>query len=87
MNERIARAALIARVELAREADFMLGGLRVRPVRCAIVGEGWQGTVEPRVMQVLVALARAKGEILSRDDLIERHLPLLFGDGWIDTDR
>ena len=28
-------------------------------------------TLEPRVMQVLVALARVKGEILSRDDLIE----------------
>ena len=62
MNERFARAAVIARVELAHEADFALGGLRVRRVRRAIVAEGWQGTVEPGVMQVLVALARADGQ-------------------------
>ena len=71
MNERFVRAGVIARVELGHEPDFVLAAIEVRPSRREIVGEGLQETVEPRVMQVLVALARAKGEILTRDDLIE----------------
>ncbi|MGH6878568.1 MAG: winged helix-turn-helix domain-containing protein, partial [Rhizomicrobium sp.] len=71
MNERFARAGAIARIELGHEPDFVLGGIEVRPARREIVGEGWHETVEPRVMQVLAALARARGEILTRDDLIE----------------
>jgi len=71
MNERFTRAGALARVELGHEPDFALGQIQVRPSRREIACEGWQDTVEPRVMQVLVALARAKGEILTRDDLIE----------------
>src|SRR5215470_6336179 len=71
MNERFARAAVIARVHLAHELDFKLGKIEVRPARRELVGEGIRETIDPRVMRVLVALARAKGEILSRDDLIE----------------
>ena len=65
------RAGVIARVDLAHEPDFPLGPIRVRPAQREISGEGWQESLEPRVMRLLVALARAKGEILSRDDLIE----------------
>src|SRR5947209_4404210 len=71
MNERFVRAGVIARVELGHEPDFVLAAIEIRPSRREIVGAGLQETVEPRVMQVLVALARAKGEILTRDDLIE----------------
>ncbi len=71
MIERLARAELTARVDLARERDFPLGRIEIRPSRREIVGEGVRETLEPRVMRVLVALARAQGEILSRDDLIE----------------
>jgi TolB-like protein/DNA-binding winged helix-turn-helix (wHTH) protein len=71
MNERLGRADLTVRVDLAHEVDFVLGPVTVRPARREIVGEGLQEVLEPRVMQVLVALARAEGQILSRDDLIE----------------
>jgi DNA-binding response OmpR family regulator len=71
MNERFARAAAVAHVELGREPEFALGGIRIRPAHCELVGAGWSETLEPRVMQVLVALTRAGGEVVSRDDLIE----------------
>ena len=71
MNERFVRARAIARVDLAHEPDFALGRIEVRPSLRQIVGDCWQETIDRRVMQVLVALARAKGKVLSRDDLIE----------------
>lgn len=71
MNQRFERAPLLARVDLAHEGEFALGPVRVYPSRREIQAAGWREVLEPRVMQVLVALARAKGEILSRDDLIE----------------
>lgn len=58
------------RVDLAHEAEFRLGPLRVRPgLRQLARDDGAEEVVEPRVMQVLVALARTPGAILSRDDL------------------
>jgi DNA-binding winged helix-turn-helix (wHTH) protein len=58
-------------VSLAREADFQLGTLLVRP-SLREVGAGMRRmTLEPRVMQVLVALARMDGQVVSREDLIE----------------
>ena len=71
MNERFARAGVIARIELTHEPDFMLGSIEVRPSLREIAGAGWLETIDPRVMQVLVALARAEGRAVSRDDLIE----------------
>jgi TolB-like protein/DNA-binding winged helix-turn-helix (wHTH) protein len=59
------------RIDLAREADFMLGTIQVRPsTRQVESGEGSE-TLEPRIMQVLVALARKRGQVVSRDELIE----------------
>lgn len=60
-----------ARVVLARARPFRIGAVEVRPVTREIVGPAGRETVQPRVMQVLVALARARGEILTRDDLAE----------------
>jgi TolB-like protein/DNA-binding winged helix-turn-helix (wHTH) protein/tetratricopeptide (TPR) repeat protein len=71
MNNRFARAGAIARVELTHEPDFALGRVEVRPSLREIAGEGWRETIDRRVMQVLVALARANGKVVSRDDLIE----------------
>ena len=68
MSER--RTPVIARVDLAHEPDFALGRVEIRPSRREIAGEGLRESIEPRVMRVLVALTRANGEILSRDDLI-----------------
>ncbi|MGK6320400.1 winged helix-turn-helix domain-containing protein [Sphingomonas sp. DT-204] len=58
------------RVNLAREPEFTLGGAEVRPSTREIVLDGTREMVEPRVMQVLVALARRRGEVVSRDELI-----------------
>ena len=61
---------LAAVVDLTRAADFRLGGLAVHPSRRE-VGDGAERRVlEPRVMQVLVTLARRLGDVVSRDDLI-----------------
>ncbi|HST35913.1 MAG TPA: winged helix-turn-helix domain-containing protein [Allosphingosinicella sp.] len=57
---------------LAREPGFWIGALEVRPATLQLTGAVSRTTLEPRVMQVLVALARAKGAILTRDELIAR---------------
>jgi DNA-binding winged helix-turn-helix (wHTH) protein/TolB-like protein len=62
----------LLRVDLAREQDFALGGAMVQPSSREIVFDGARETVEPRVMQVLVALARRHGEVVSRDALIQQ---------------
>lgn len=59
-------------VRLSAEHDFRLGDLDVHPsVSETARGEKRQH-VEPRVMQVLVALAGAGGAVVSRDELIRR---------------
>ena len=61
---------LRAPVVLAREQPFALGAVRIEPaVRQIAYPDGNTETLEPRVMEVLVALHRAQGAILSRDDL------------------
>jgi DNA-binding winged helix-turn-helix (wHTH) protein/TolB-like protein/tetratricopeptide (TPR) repeat protein len=60
------------RIDLAREPDFALGGLRVRPSRLEIVDGGARHELQPRVMQVLVALARSPNEVVSQRELIGR---------------
>src|SRR6516164_8960228 len=58
-------------IDLAREPVLQLGPLEVRPSTREVVVAGEQTLVlEPRVMQVLVALARRRGAVVSRDDLI-----------------
>jgi DNA-binding winged helix-turn-helix (wHTH) protein/TolB-like protein len=61
-----------SQVNLAREPDFSLGGVSVQPSSREIIFEGMRETVEPRVMQVLVVLARRRGEVVSRDELIQQ---------------
>jgi TolB-like protein len=57
-------------VDLAHEAAFELGDLAVRPSTREVVVSGKVQVVEPRIMQVLVALVRDCGQVVSRDDLI-----------------
>lgn len=61
-----------AAIDLAQEPDFSVGGLKVSPSLCEIRAEAKTEAVEPRVMQVFVALAQAKGSVLSRDELVQR---------------
>src|SRR5688500_10310049 len=55
---------------LARRVDFKLGAATVRPSVRTVDGPGGSAAAEPRVMQVLLALADAEGAVLTRDDLI-----------------
>ena len=60
----------MAPIVLAHEEPFRLGGIEVKPAIRSVSANGKHEIVEPRVMQVLVALARADGTVLSREDLI-----------------
>jgi adenylate cyclase len=60
----------IGRIELARETPVRLGVLGIEPaLRRLANDDGREAILEPRVMQVLVALSRADGRIVSRDEL------------------
>jgi TolB-like protein/DNA-binding winged helix-turn-helix (wHTH) protein len=59
------------RIDLAHEPGFVLGGCEVRPSSREVLMGGQAIFVEPRVMQVLVALARRRGEVVTRDELTE----------------
>jgi len=57
-------------IDLARESPFRLGALEVRPPTREVVAGEHREVLEPRVMQVLTALARRRGEVVSRDELV-----------------
>jgi TolB-like protein/Tfp pilus assembly protein PilF len=57
-------------IELSAVPDFELGGLHVHPSTREAIRGGVRHIVEPRVMQVLVALVHARGAVVSRDELI-----------------
>jgi DNA-binding winged helix-turn-helix (wHTH) protein len=58
------------RIDLASEPDFSIGPLTARPETREIEGPAGRDTLEPRVMMLLVALARAQGHTVSRDRLV-----------------
>jgi DNA-binding winged helix-turn-helix (wHTH) protein/tetratricopeptide (TPR) repeat protein len=58
-------------VKLADEASLRIGTLDVDPPTRQVSFGTRHQTVEPRVMQVLVALARVDGHVVSRDTLVE----------------
>lgn len=64
------RQAYISPRDLSRVPAFRLGPIAVEPATRSLAGAGRRITVEPRVMQVLVALGLDPGQVLSRDDLI-----------------
>lgn len=64
--------AVPGQVVLAREPPFRIGQLAVDPPTRQIEHGEYRETLEPRVMQVLVVLARAGSAIVTRDDLVAR---------------
>ena len=62
----------LPRIDLARERDFAVGVLAVRPSRREVEAEGVRCVLQRRVMQVLVALAHPSAEVVSQDELISR---------------
>lgn len=71
MNDATDVLAQARRIDLTREADFEIGGVLVRPTACEVVVGGRTVRLQPRVMQVMVALARARGRPVSREALVE----------------
>ena len=72
MHESTPDTTRLQSIDLAQEADFDLGLLRVRPASCEVEWNGISQTLQRRVMQVLVALARAHGSVVSQSDLVVR---------------
>jgi DNA-binding winged helix-turn-helix (wHTH) protein len=58
--------------ELAARPDFTLGLAAISPSTRTIAGPGGAADVEPRVMQVLVVLADAAGQVVTRGTLFDR---------------
>ena len=57
------------RIDLAHEPDFAIGSLSVHPSTRELSRFDARHVIEPRVMQVLVALYKADGAVVSKDDL------------------
>jgi len=62
----------IPRINLADTSDFDLGALRVCPARRQVSMAGECRELEPKVAQVLIALAAASPAVVSRDKLVEQ---------------
>src|ERR1044071_9612646 len=72
MDTRIDPPDGFAPIDLAREPDFALGASRVSPSTREVLRGSERELLEPRVMQVLVALFQANTRVVSRDELIAR---------------
>jgi DNA-binding winged helix-turn-helix (wHTH) protein len=57
-------------IDLAHESDFTLGEAMVRPATREVIGTERREVLQPRVMQVLVALAGRSGEVVTKDELV-----------------
>jgi DNA-binding winged helix-turn-helix (wHTH) protein/tetratricopeptide (TPR) repeat protein len=67
---RESRIQIPGEIQLADEAELVIGGMLVRPATLEILLDGNRQTIEPRMMQLLVALARSEGQVVSRDSLV-----------------
>src|SRR5436190_2882104 len=63
---------MLTTADLAARDDFTLGGVIVSPSTRAMRGPMGTTDVEPRVMQVLVVLAEAAGQVVTRETLFNR---------------
>ena len=60
------------RISISREAPVRIGRIIIDPRARRIVHDNGRNEIlEPRMMQVLIALARAKGRVVSRDELFD----------------
>lgn len=57
-------------IVLAHEPDFRIGNILVRPSARELISDSSRAVLEPRVMQMLVALHQAGGAVVTKDDLI-----------------
>lgn len=73
---------LLTAADLAGRAEFRLGQAIVDPARRIVTGPGGSADVEPRVMQVLVVLADAAGEVVTRKALFQS----CWGDVYVGDD-
>jgi DNA-binding winged helix-turn-helix (wHTH) protein/tetratricopeptide (TPR) repeat protein len=69
---RVPTDGFLTTADLAARADFTLGLAIVSPSSRTIAGPGGTSVVEPRVMQVLVVLAEAAGQVVTRETLFQR---------------
>ena len=54
------------------DQGFALGPWTVEPQRCLIRRDGKRTHLEPKVMEVLLALARHQGSVVSKNDLVDQ---------------
>lgn len=59
----------VSRIDLGTEPEFQLGDMIVQPSQCRIQVHGVRRELQRRVMQVLVALAKAEQRVVTRDQL------------------
>ena len=69
---RVSTDGFLTTAELAARADFTLGLAVISPSTRSVAGPGGAADVEPRVMQVLVVLAEATGQVVTRETLFQR---------------
>lgn len=58
-------------LDLTRLQDLSLGGVRIIPSARTVRGAAGKAVIEPRMMQVLVTLAREPGRLVTRESLLE----------------
>lgn len=58
--------------ELAGRQDFPLGSAQISPSTRVVRGPGGVAALEPRTMQVLLALSDADGAVVTRQDIFQR---------------
>ena len=59
------------KVELAAEPVFELGGISIDPVSREATFGGQRERLQPQNLKVLILLARRKGQVVTRDDIVE----------------
>lgn len=62
---------MIGFADLAKRPDIRMGSIRISPSRRYVSGPAGERQVEPRVMQVLLLLLDARGELLTRQHLFD----------------
>lgn len=68
-------------VDISNETSFEMGEWRVEPKANVLSREGETVAIEPRVMELLVYLARHAGEVVSSDDIFSQVWPnVVVGD-------
>ncbi len=70
-------------LDLAHVEPFTLGALQVEPALRLVRNDETSEIIEPRVMQLLVALTSARGNVLSRDDLMQLCWGMVVGENAI----